>query len=666
MDNDKGSAERPERHLLLVAILLIALSLPVAFADDLLFSVPSVPVGSEGIMWPPDECTSDGNGNWVTAWCENLDGDRDVYYSHSANDGANWSTPQLLDTSGATDVGDDRYVRIAQSGGTWVAVWDSTDVPAGTNDNWSEKDILFARSSDGGATWTAPSALNGDAANDYYKNKDYVIDSNPCIATGGTGKWIVLWLRTEMTPAWMYYSFCVASSFDDGETWTDEAVYAREWAPTSLLKLSYGSGQWIWAVCPSSGVNYATEVSIYRSPDGIHWVQREVLHTGPEFGSTYEPGLWTDGLGAWIIQWGEYYVDHNTPRRILACRSTNNGESWSTASELLCPPDPTRDQLALDMDNDNQGNLIAVVSENHGLSDTLGEDYDVLAYLSTDKGATWASPVLVNQYGDEDEGTDDGHTFIKSAGNGEWVALWGSWQGDAVQLMRATAKFPQASVSVTPRFGLVTSEGHDAASFTVTLSEAPLEGETVTAEVTSRDPSEGVVTPESQLTFTKADYAVPEAHTVTVIGEDDTLTDGDIVYAIAIGPLESDAEGSAYDGLEVPDVLVVNTDDEGPMGASIDGFRYILTGGPNNDRNLWILVKAIDQLGAALFGADITVDILRDGAVIKTDTQPTDGAGEAAFEVAKARSGIYTVVVKDVVKEGYVWDEETPENAYEK
>ena len=48
--------------------------------------------------------------------------------------------------------------------GNWVAVWDSGDSLGGTIG--TDHDILVSRSSDAGATWTAPAALNTNAATD--------------------------------------------------------------------------------------------------------------------------------------------------------------------------------------------------------------------------------------------------------------------------------------------------------------------------------------------------------------------------------------------------------------------------------------------------------------------------------------------------------------------
>jgi Neuraminidase (sialidase) len=48
--------------------------------------------------------------------------------------------------------------------GNWVAVWHSADSLGDTIGE--DADILVARSTDGGATWTAPVALNTNAASD--------------------------------------------------------------------------------------------------------------------------------------------------------------------------------------------------------------------------------------------------------------------------------------------------------------------------------------------------------------------------------------------------------------------------------------------------------------------------------------------------------------------
>ena len=52
----------------------------------------------------------------------------------------------------------------ADGAGNWVAVWYSNENLGGTIG--TDNDILVARSSDAGATWTAPAELNTNAATD--------------------------------------------------------------------------------------------------------------------------------------------------------------------------------------------------------------------------------------------------------------------------------------------------------------------------------------------------------------------------------------------------------------------------------------------------------------------------------------------------------------------
>ena len=72
--------------------------------------------------------------------------------------------------------GDDVEPRVTtDGGGNWVAVWASNDSLGGTIGG--DRDIFVARSADNGATWTAPAALNTNAA------VDVQFDDAPQVAT---------------------------------------------------------------------------------------------------------------------------------------------------------------------------------------------------------------------------------------------------------------------------------------------------------------------------------------------------------------------------------------------------------------------------------------------------------------------------------------------------
>ena len=69
--------------------------------------------------------------------------------------------------------------------GSWVAVWFSDDTLGGTIG--SDGDIFVAASTDNGATWTAPAALNTNAATDSRW------DAHPHVTTDSAGNWLTVW-----------------------------------------------------------------------------------------------------------------------------------------------------------------------------------------------------------------------------------------------------------------------------------------------------------------------------------------------------------------------------------------------------------------------------------------------------------------------------------------
>jgi hypothetical protein len=140
---------------------------------------------------------TDGEGNWVAVWWsneENLGGgigkDFDILVARSTDNGANWTAPAALNTNAASDSGGDYWSQVTTDGaGNWVAVWFSGDSLGGTIG--TDFDILVARSTDNGATWTAPTALNTNAATD--SGDDRV----PQLATDAGGHWVAVWDSTE-------------------------------------------------------------------------------------------------------------------------------------------------------------------------------------------------------------------------------------------------------------------------------------------------------------------------------------------------------------------------------------------------------------------------------------------------------------------------------------
>jgi hypothetical protein len=140
--------------------------------------------------WP--QVATDGGGNWVAVWYSEdtlgatIGTDYDVLVARSTDNGATWTAPVPLNTNAATDSGDDYPAQVTtDDGGNWVAVWYSNDSLGGTIG--TDYDVLVARSTDNGATWTAPVPLNTNAATD--SGNDYSCQ----VTTDGGGNWVAVW-----------------------------------------------------------------------------------------------------------------------------------------------------------------------------------------------------------------------------------------------------------------------------------------------------------------------------------------------------------------------------------------------------------------------------------------------------------------------------------------
>ena len=86
-----------------------------------------------------------------------LNEDRGIYLATSADRGASWSEPSLVFDGVAADWEMVDAPRAAVAGGSLHLIWERRSLPV----NVSETSLHYARSGDGGRTWTAPQALEG-------------------------------------------------------------------------------------------------------------------------------------------------------------------------------------------------------------------------------------------------------------------------------------------------------------------------------------------------------------------------------------------------------------------------------------------------------------------------------------------------------------------------
>ncbi len=388
----------------------------------------------------PDIAT-DTFGNRVAVWTSNnsLDGtigtDCDVFVSCSTGVNGTWTEAVPLNTDAASDSGHDYRPQVTTDGqGNWVVVWQSEDSHGETIG--SDLDILVSRSSDNGATWTAPVPLNSNAATDTGG------DVEPEVSTDGSGNWLAVWMSNENLDGAIGtdYDILAARSTDGGATWTAPAPlngaasdYQSDLSPQVIAD---GNGNWVavWESYDNLGATIGSDgdILVSRSSDaGASWSVQAPLNNNAasDVYTDLDPQLATDGAGNWVAVWGSY--EHlgatiGTDEDILVASSFDGGVTWTDPSPLNSnAASDSEDDWYPQITTDGNGNWITVWESLDTLDGTIGSDRDILASRSADAGMTWTEVQPLNTNGATDS-AQDYSPQIATDEAGNWVAVWRS------------------------------------------------------------------------------------------------------------------------------------------------------------------------------------------------------------------------------------------------
>lgn len=383
---------------------------------------------------------TNGAGTWLSTWCSNttVGTDLDVRWSRTTNGGASWSAQAVLNTKtpGSTSQ-EDGAVVAPGAAGIWVAAWSSEDTVSGTISD--DKDILLARSADDGVSWGNAAAVNPGAGGD--NTHDYA----PALASDGAATWLAAWETYEFRPP-------VVLGIDGDLVFTRSTDNGLAWAPPLALntnastdmRLDRGvrlatdrAGRWVavWqsASEPADAFGADWDIFLTRSSDnGATWKAPLPLNSNAaaDAGGDIEPGIATDGAGNWVAVWTSSDTlggTLGTDDDILFARSTDNGGAWSPSAAL-------NTNAATDTGNDSApciafagGTFVAVWQSTDRLGGVYPVDLDIMVATSSDGGATWSAPALLNSNAQVDSDHDCAPSLAGDA-SGLAVTAWRTLQ----------------------------------------------------------------------------------------------------------------------------------------------------------------------------------------------------------------------------------------------
>ncbi|MFS4449701.1 HYR domain-containing protein [Maribacter sp. 2307UL18-2] len=189
-------------------------------------------------------------------------------------------------------------------------------------------------------------------------------------------------------------------------------------------------------------------------------------------------------------------------------------------------------------------------------SDNEQEGTVSLSSITFDE-SNWDIPQTITVTGVDDDvqDGDTDYTIILTTDTSLTDELSGYYNVNPSDISVTNLDNDMAGVSVSASNGATTEDG-GTATFTLVLDTEPVANVTIT--LATDDTSELEMLSESTVTFTAANWDIPQ--TVTVTGKDDDIVDGPVTYTI----VTSDASSSDpnYDALSVGNVSIVNEDND--------------------------------------------------------------------------------------------------------
>lgn len=242
----------------------------------------------------------DADGNIYVAWEDERNGDYDIYFAKSIDGGVTWSTNVKVNDDTSSSDQEDPSLAVDGNGDLYLA-WD--------DERGGGSDIYFAKSTDGGVTWNTNVKVNSQGS------PSLVVDNS-----GG--------LYIACAGAGIYFT----KSIDGGDTWStnvkvnDNSASAYMSAPS----LAIGNSDTIYLAWQDER-NENRDIYFAKSIDGGDvWSTNVKVNDDLTSANQREPSLAVGDSGTLYLAWGDdRNTDWDSANNIYFASSPDNGATWS-------------------------------------------------------------------------------------------------------------------------------------------------------------------------------------------------------------------------------------------------------------------------------------------------------------------------------------------------
>jgi hypothetical protein len=300
-------------------------------------------------------------------WHDERDGNREIYYKRSIDNGATWPTSPGGDVRLTNATRTSEYPAVAVSGNNVHVVWEDSRNQVGSLAHY---DIFYKHSTDGGITWSNDTQLT------YQPMGTRSIDASIAVC-GDTIHLVWEDYRDDLSGE-IYYK----RSVDGGVTWgsdvrlTTSSNFASWWPSIAV------NGNNVHVVYRDSrdGATYNHEIYYKRSVDGgTNWQSDVRLTTTTA--ESWNPSVAVSGDTVHVA-WNDGISYPNNSHEIYYKRSIDNGTTWSSNTQLTYA---TGNSLFASIAV--EGSNVHIVWQDP----RPGTSNDIYYIHSTNNGITWSS-----------------------------------------------------------------------------------------------------------------------------------------------------------------------------------------------------------------------------------------------------------------------------------